>query len=258
MKIIGCLSWYDESPSWLAATVTSFAPHIDHLVAVDGAYAHFPDSRAHSERLQAETIVATCEAAGIACTLYRPATYWVGGEVEKRAAMFRVAQAYRDGFDDWYWIIDADCIATQVPGDFRKRLAETEANAVEVMLWERRDYLNDVPDVARAMNLPTAGEQSNRCLFRALKDMQVVGAHYVYGGFDADGEWHYTWGPRALDTDDAEVWRDVKIEHRSIWRDKYRRELSQTYYTVRDELGIERVLPRGDNGDLQPVEVKRT
>lgn len=257
-KIIAALSWYDESPSWLAACVASIAPHVDHVVAVDGAYAHYPDARAMSDRLQAETIVATCEGAGVSCTLHRPATYWIGGEVEKRTAMFRLCQAHRDGFDDWYWVIDADCVVTQCPRDLRDRLADTEANSVEVMLWERRDWVGDHPEVAQTMVLPTGVEQKMPMLFRALKDMQVVGTHYTYGGFDADGEWHYTWGSRAIGPDDPDVFNDVRVEHRSIWRDKYRRDAAQSYYNVRDELGLERVIPRGDNGDQMPVEVKRS
>lgn len=256
MKLIALLAWYDESPSWLAACVASVAPYVDHLVAVDGAYAHFPDARARSERIQAETIQATCDGAGIGCTIYRPATYWVGGEVEKRTTMFRIAEAYRDGFDDWYWVIDADCVVTRAPGDLRARLEETEANAVEVVLWERRDYLGDVPDVARVTPLPTAGEQKMRMIFRALKNMQVVGAHYVYGGFDADDEWHYTWGHGIMPIDEAEYFRDVRVEHRSIWRDVYRRNMAQDYYKTRDAIGLERVLPRGDNG-LGSIEVTR-
>lgn len=224
---------------------------------MDGAYAHFPDARARSERLQAETIQATAEGAGIGCTVHRPQHYWIGGEVEKRTTMFRLAQAFRESFDDWYFVVDADCVATHIPGDLRQRLAETEHNAVEVTLWERRDYLGDVPDVARTMALPNAGGQKLRCLFRAMRDMQVVGAHFVYGGFDANDEWHYTWGHGAMPVDEADYFGDVQIEHRSIWRDLYRRNMAKDYYKLRDELGIERVLPRGDNGDLQPVEVKR-
>lgn len=258
MKIIGLLSWYDESPSWLASCVASIAPHIDHLVAVDGAYAHFPDARARSERVQAETIQATAEGLGIACTIHRPATYWVGGEVEKRDTMFRIAQAYRESSDDWYWVIDADCVVTGAPGDLRHRLAETHADVIEVTLWERRDYLEKTPDVARTVELPTASEQKMRQIFRALKDMQVVGAHYVYGGFGDDGEWRCVWGPRAMGPADADYWRDVRVEHRSIWRDVYRRNQSVSYYAVRDSLGIERVLPRGDNGELKPMEVRRS
>lgn len=257
MNIIAGLSWYDESPSWLASCVASIAPHVDHLVAVDGAYAHYPDARARSERGQADTIVATCEALNIGCTIYRPATYWHGGEVEKRTKLFQLCQAHRQGFDDWYWIIDADCVVTGAPSDLRERLAESPYNAIEVMMWERRDFAGDHPELAQTMSLPNTTEQKLRCIYRALKDMQVVGTHYTYGGFDANDEWHWVWGPHVMGPDPAEVFSDIKIEHRSIWRDKYRRENAAAYYTIRDELNLERVLPRGDNG-LMPLEVERS
>jgi hypothetical protein len=257
-KVIALLSWYDESPSWLASCVASVAPHVDHIVAVDGAYAHYPDARARSDRSQAETIQATAEGLSIGCTIYRPASYWLGGEVEKRSAMFRLGQAHRDGFDDWYWVIDADCVVTQVPSDYRDALAATEANAVDVTLFERRDYLGDHPEIAQVMNLPTAGGQTIPMLFRALKDMQVIGAHYIYGGFDANDEWHYVWGPPAVQPDARDVIENIHVEHRSIWRDLYRRDNAKRYYEVRDELGIERIRPRDENGNLQPVQVKRS
>lgn len=257
MNIIAGLSWYDESPSWLASCVASIAPHVDHVVAVDGAYAHYPDARAHSERVQAETIISTCEALGTGCTVYRPGTYWIGGEVEKRTKLFQLCQAHREGFDDWYWIIDADNIISGVPIDLRERLAATPFNSVELMMWERHDFAGQYPEVAHTMSLPNNVESKHRCLYRALKDMQVIGTHYCYGGFDEQDEWHWVWGPQVMGIDPADVFPDLKMEHRSIWRDKYRRDNAQAYYTIRDELTLERVLPRGDNG-LMPVEVKRS
>jgi hypothetical protein len=257
-KVIALLAWYDESPSWLAACVASVAPHVDAIVAVDGAYAQYPDARARSERSQAETIQATAEASGIGCTIHRPQTYWLGGEVEKRTAMFRLGQAHRTSFDDWYWVIDADCVVTQVPKDFRERLAETETNAIEVTLYERRDYVGDHPEVAQVMNLPTCGAQRMPMLFRALKDMQVVNAHYVYGGWDENNEWHYVWGPPALQPDAPTIMENIHVEHRSIWRDLYRRDTAKRYYEIRDELGIERVVPRDENGGYAPVQVTRS
>ena len=95
-------------------------------------------------------------------------------------------------------------------------------------------------------------------LFRALKDMQVVNAHYVYGGWDENNEWHYVWGPPALQPDSCAIMEDVQVEHRSIWRDLYRRDNAKRYYEIRDELQIERVVPRNENGGYAPVQVTRS
>src|SRR6266498_603798 len=61
VRIYGLLSWYDERQDWLAAAVTSAAKLCDGIIAVDGAYALFPDSLRHptSGAEQAATILET-------------------------------------------------------------------------------------------------------------------------------------------------------------------------------------------------------
>lgn len=258
MKIHALLSWYEESPTFISACVASIAPHVDHVIAVDGAYQNFPDARAKSDRLQAETIMAICDAADIACTIHQPATPWRGNEVEKRNHLFKIASAFSEPFTDWYWVIDADCVVTSVPTDFRPLLKECEQWSIDVALWERRDYLGDVPEVARELVLPTHAANPLTCLFRVMKDMQVVGAHYVYGGFKPDGEWSYAWAPHFMHPEATLRVPEIQVEHRSIYRDKYRRDLSQMYYKIRDELGIERVVPRNGNGELGTIKVERS
>lgn len=258
MKIHALMSWYNESPTFIASAVASIAPHVDHVIAVDGAYALFPDAQPRSDRLEAETIQAICDGAGISCTIHRPATVWYGNEVEKRNQLFKIASAFSEPFVDWYWILDADCIITSTPSNLRARLEAAEEWSVDVALWERRDHLGDHPDVARAMSLPTHSAIPNTCLFRVLKDMQVIGTHYVYGGFRPDGEWVYAWAPHIMGPQPVLKMPEIRVEHRSIYRDKYRRDLSHTYYQTRDQLGIERVVPRNENMELESIEVKRT
>lgn len=240
MKIIGLLSWYDESPAWLAACVASFAPVLDALVAVDGAYALYPESRATSEQVQAETIMSTCDALGLACTIHRPASRWMKNEVEKRQFLFDLAAPHADQMTDWYWVIDADCVLTSCPGDLRQELRNTDKHAAEVTLWERRDYIGDVPDVARMADLPNESTQRLRSLFRVLDQMQVIGAHYRYRG-KIDGEWVWSWSTESELPTPAHSLPMVQVEHRSIWRDQHRRNNAKTYYETRDRLGVERV-----------------
>lgn len=261
-RIIGLLSWYDESPTFLASCLASIAPHIDHLIAVDGAYLHFPDGKGRSDRTQPETIEAICEGAGISCTIHRPSEPFVGNEVEKRTLLFKIAQAFSEPYEDWYWVIDADCIVTTCPKNLREILAGIAADdvyAVDVMLWERRDYIGDVPDVARGLVLPTESEQYLTCIYRVLRDMQVIGTHYVYGGFKPDGSFAYVWGPHFMGTEPRVQVPQIRVEHRSHYRDLYRKNLSKTYYQVRDELGIERVVPRNEQTqELEPIKVQRS
>jgi len=249
-KVWGLLSWYDESPSWLAEAVSSFAPTLDGLIAVDGAYGHFPDARASSERVQAETIMATANALGLPVTIHRPAQPWMGDEVEKRDAMMRLANAHADAFTDWLWVFDADCVLTEYTADLRDRLADTEPDVVRVNLWERQDYMGDAPEAARTMNLPTASQAPMPMLFRCLDRMQVVGLHYCYAGVREDGRYTYLWGPPHVAPQDGVMFDDVRVEHRSRWRDLYRREAAQEYYKRREALGIERLTTPDDDGSM--------
>ena len=249
-KIWGLLSWYDESPSWLAEAVASFAPMLDGLIAVDGAYALYPDARASSERVQAETIMATANALGLPATVHRPASPWEDGEVGKRDWMMRQANAHATSYVDWLWVFDADCILTEYPGDLRDRLAETAADAVEVSLWERHDYQQDAPELARAISLPPSSASPMRMLFRCLDRMQVIGAHYIYAGVREDGQYCYLWGPPHVAPVDGVLFTDVTVEHRSSWRDLYRREAARDYYKRREVAGIERLTTEDEGGRI--------
>jgi hypothetical protein len=59
------LSWFDEPIGWLTELVASLAPHIDHLVAVDGAYGLLPGAEARSPTDQAHAITGACAGAGV-------------------------------------------------------------------------------------------------------------------------------------------------------------------------------------------------
>lgn len=255
-KVWGLLSWYDESPSWLAEAVASFAPALDGLIAVDGAYAHFPDARASSERVQAEVVMSTANALGLPVTVHRPAAPFIGDEVAKRDFMFRLANAHARTFVDWLWVFDADTVLAEYPADLRDTLAGLDADAAEVALWERSDYLAEAPEVARTMNLPTSHVAPMRMLFRCLDRMQVIGMHYVYAGVGRDGQHRYLWGPPHVAPCDAVSLAGITVEHRSRWRDLYRREAAQTYYQRRDQLGIERLTTNDENG-ARVVEAQR-
>lgn len=247
-KVWGLLSWYDESPSWLAEAVASFAPALDGLIAVDGAYAHYPDARASSERVQAETVMATANALGLPVTIHRPAAPFLGDEVAKRDFMFRLANAHARAHHDWLWVFDADCVLAEYPADLREQLADVPGDVVEVGLWSRSDYLADAPDVARTMNLPPSTTAPMRMLFRCLDRMQVVGLHYVYAGVQEDGTYTYLWGPPHVAPQHGVMFTDVTVEHRSAWRDLYRREAAREYYKRREALGIERLTTTDEDG----------
>lgn len=238
MRVIGLLSWYDEAPSWLAATVAAAAPMLDHLVAVDGAYELYPDGRARSEATQAEVIARTCDAAGIGLTLQRPQHRWRGNETAKRTYAFALANAEAEPGTDWIFVIDGDDVVSNIPGDLRPRLKSTERDAAEVTLWEREAWIEKTPEAAQGLPLPPITRMHQRRLYRAADSIEVVGSHFVYRA-TRDGQQSYLWGPNTFPLVDAADFTDIEVEHRSRHRDMARRSSAAEYYRVRDALNIE-------------------
>lgn len=242
MKLIGILSWYDESPSWLAACVASLArAGCSHLVAVDGAYRLYPDGRPHSGGDQHEAITRTAYGAGIGCTLHYPDRVWRGNELEKRQFCFKLASQVAEPNVDWYFINDADQIVIKA-SNLVGRLENTDLNVGETKLLEFQDphHSPKLAEVVQTLSVPREHPIRVRNLFRAVPGLSLIGNHYTYG---VDGEVTKLWGSatggdlleEALDLCDF-----VHIEHRTHLRDLARKESQMAYYKIRDELGIER------------------
>lgn len=239
-RVIGLLSWYQEAPSWLAATVSSFGKVIDHLIAVDGPYAAYPhNGRIKSDPEQVEVIQRTCDAMGIGLTLYQPTEAFFGNEVEKRSLAFQLALAASRGTQDWIWVFDADEVLTKYPADLRTRLDVIERDVVEVSLTTHQTYEEAGGDIEKIIPLPTDSTHDLRMIFRALPNLRVVGRHDVYvAGPDNDPT--YLWGPTTYPVELATRAAGVEVEHRTHRRAAHRKQASHDYYRTRDALGLER------------------
>lgn len=236
-RIVGLLTWYDESPSWLSAAITSHAQAIDHLVACDGAYGLYPDGSPHSGIEQHEAITAACYASKIGLTLHSPQHVWFGNEVEKRTFMFRVAETLDA---DWLFVLDADQILTSLPPDFRQRLESTDLNAAETAFFERLNpHLSEkMEKAAQAFVWDRKSNFKVRNIFRALPGLHCERNHYTY--VTADGR--KLWGNTTHAGHDVEPCldlTDLKIEHRTNFRDMARRESAKEFYRRRDSSGAE-------------------
>lgn len=237
-RVVGLLSWYDEAPSWLAATVSSFGRHIDHLVAVDGPYAAYPHNGVvRSDPGQVEVIQRTCDALGIGLTLYQPTEAFFGNEVEKRTLGFRLAQAVTDT-SDWIWVFDADEVLTKAPDDLRTRLNYVESDVVEVELLQHNAY-DDAGEVIQNIGIQPRTQSSLRMLFRALPNLRVEGNHFTYVAGPADAP-VYLWGVDHLPLKRTTRINGVEVEHRTHRRSAHRMSASHEYYRTRDALGLER------------------
>lgn len=258
MRIHALLSWYSESPSWLAETVASLAGVADRIVAIDGAYALYPDSteRPASGIEQAETILRAAGGARIACTLHRPTEPFYGNEVEKRSLLFTLAEQDASE-EDWYFVIDGDEVVTYAAPDLKATLDCLGEDVAEVGLtWT---------DDRQATGLGRRAEQTNeirdgftpvRRLYRALPGLHVEGAHNVYmtfGGAYLNGRSDlHRLEPSAMLT------RDLRMEHRHAFRGIARQQDYAQYLRLRDETGAERLHEYEMLGpDGQTIRIKR-
>lgn len=234
MKLIAVLSWYDESPSWLAGCVSALCSRcrIDHLIAVDGAYGLFPGGRGSSGPEQHAVIHETAAAGGAGVTIHAPGQPWDGNEVEKRAFAFALAETVSTP-DDWYFVIDADEVVTSSP-DLHQLLAVSDLDVATVTLVERHDphATEETADAARSFVWDRESRSPSHRLFRAHRGLRPVGNHFTY--LTANGPVHIS---GRADTTDARV----EVEHRTRFRDLSRRQLQQRYYDRRDRLGIESI-----------------
>ena len=236
MKIYALLNWYDERPDWLAATVASASKLCDGIVAVDGAYFLYPDSLRHptSGAAQATAIMETALSLDMSCTIHVPDGPWLGNEVGKLQALFDLG--IPEPMEDWFLRIDGDELLTDVPGDARKRIEETDLHAVDLRMWVRTDGL-------------TQHEMwPIRRLWRVVPEMRVGPAHHIMTGtvYGQNGP-----APRIVLADSENRARqtpgldmpDLLIEHRSRQRNPVRLERKERYYRQRDELGVEKEDP---------------
>lgn len=251
-RIIGVLSWFDESPTWLASTVASLARVCDHVVAIDGRYALYDDHRVVSEMVQHDAITHTARGAGIGCTLVVPTEPW-DDEMHKRTACFQHASLLAEKFEDWVLVIDGDEVLVEAPS--RDTLRSTLADAAEQNVWTGAVTLRDVADphenperTKLGMKLPVAHaiETTVPRLFRVGERMRVVGYHYNYVAENGHGDPVEYWGHDGA-VEHRTAWtletKWLTLEHRQQQRNKLRSQVRETYYQERNETQLETIAP---------------
>lgn len=257
MKLVGVLSWYDESPGWLAAAVAGFARVCDHIVAVDGSYALLPGARPASHPLQAEAVLSACEAGGVACTIHRPSDVFHGNEVEKRNLSLQLAGIGLTT-DDWVLIFDADVHVFKVnPERVRGELERTSRMIASYTVLDGIDYLSD-PEMAEFVakdDYATEWTLRTSDIYRWHQTLMYGPQHWMLSR-DIGGERRWLRHsssdvPPVLDLDAALV-----AYHRTGNRTLVRSQAQQAYYQARDLHMVEECIPGDpvDNG-LPELEV---
>lgn len=232
VKVFALLCFYDEEPEHLHRCVSSLAGLADHVVAVDGAYAHYPDAKAASHPSQRFAIVKAAREAGIKRSIHVPPYPWQGGEVEKRAAMFQFARDAGATPADWLLILDGDMHVAKSAGG-REALAAVTEDVAEVTIHNVR------PDDYVYHTYPRF-----RSLFRALPGLTVKWTHFLYVAPKEVG-WRYLWhtpsGHIAEHEPAANLTEDLTLHHRRLDRTAERDASARTYYQQRDARSLERV-----------------
>jgi hypothetical protein len=209
------LSFFDEQPSWLTATVASLPKAgVSHLVAGDGVYGLYPNALRHyrSAQEQIDAITAACYGAGIGLTLHIPTSCYMGNELEKRNHMLTLARTVTE--DGWLLIIDSDEAITHASHDLAEQLDQSQDDVAYYKLMEQ-----GTPNYIRG-------------LYRNTPDLRVEACHYGYRnnqGWLWDGH-----GTPATDLTDHLV-----LEHRQRGSQTPRHLNKWDYYRRRDELKVE-------------------
>jgi hypothetical protein len=228
VRVFACLSWFDESPRWLAATVASCARFCDHVIAVDGAYLLYPGGRASSGGEQAETIHATATAYGMGCTVHTPATVWGGNEVAKRNAYVGIADVLGTLYEDWLFVIDADEVVSDVSPLWRADLEAAEEDVAEVGYWSTDELRNWVGP--------------SRRLYRLLPQLRYGPTHFTVRGWSQHREVFLNGrGSEYSESmvDALNLTSQIRVEHKHSLRDAVRNEAAVQYGLIRDEHDIE-------------------
>lgn len=207
MNITLVTVWYDENSDLLYDLVRSVADVCSHVVAVDGAYALYPDARGRSSADQAEAITLAARQVNLGLTLYQPAEPWQGNEIEKRNFALSLANIAKP---DWLLILDGDERLLTAPKLHEQLENTTETSAVV------KHYFDD------------RSEGNCRKLYRAPVHIGSWHAEYI----GAEGQ--------SIQSDDKALWLDgVVVEHRKSRRSLERQAAADHYYKLRDEQKIE-------------------
>jgi len=247
VKVIALISWYAESPTWLATTVASCARFCDHVVAVDGAFRHFPEGTASSGAEQQEAIIKTAEAAGMGVTLHVPSEVWMGNEIEKTNARFRLAEAIAEPDVDWMFVIDADSVVVEAPPTVREDLEATPLDVATISLADWIDWHKtpELETLAQAAHMSDRTLSPLRCFFRAIPGIWCEGTH-AHWFVKEKGEYAEGQTPirclRGSDDQQTEQALDlgsVIVEHRHRMRTAERAARKKEYYRRRDAFDLE-------------------
>lgn len=252
-RVTGLLIYYDEPLELIAAHVASLSGVIDHLVAVDGAFGHYPGATPSSDPEQTRLISEICSGLRIGLTLHVPSEVWIGNEVEKRNHSLALAEAVTRE-DGWYVSMDMDEIVTHVSHDWFEQLAQAARDgysSAEIGIRETRQLPGMVVDSVQ----PDTWNPI-RNVYRAYRGLQYGPAHFIlhapfknavdkpWGMVEIEEESLCIRGPNEYEPlPSFDATHLLKFDHRQE-RPDWRNVAKRQYYERRGQLGFENYLVR--------------
>lgn len=223
MRLIGCLSWFDEPVDFLTRTIrTSAEIGVEALVVVDGGYRLLPGARPTSDPKEAKAIMAACRKHDVELLLHEPSRVW-DSEIEKRNSLFRLAASVSEKHVDWWLVLDAD-YDLWAKETFLDVLAGVDTDVVQVHAHTPKGPNGDV-------TFGPPERTAFRAMFRA-QEIEVVGNHYTYMGEGKLPLWgNFLKSELAPATNLSEI---VGLTHWTYYRPKQRNARQYDYYRARD------------------------
>lgn len=231
MKLIALISWYDEDPDALEATIYDAKRcGVTHLFALDGAYAAYPGGKPESAPEQAARIERACTDYGIAHVVEASDRLW-DGEVEKRDTLFKwAAEDFAVTPRDWFLVLDAD-ERIEHAQDLRPLLRSCDPSTGEQDVWDVLVLEQDEHTYGVVRN------RWNRRAFRCLPGLHVhPRSHWHY----LDGDGRVLWGYNAID---AAGHLPIVIRNQSTDRGEDRVNRRDAYYAKRNTERLENYEP---------------
>jgi hypothetical protein len=228
MKLIGLLSFFDQDEDYIEGDLSDLHKlGATSVVAVDGAYAMYPDGPVRSGKKLIEKMRKKAASLDMSLLLYQPNTVWMGNEVEKRQVMIDLAWTIaEDG--DWFVVWDCDYKLVDIDEG-----PEGSWLPIASLPSTKEDF---------AYISFTESSQDNAWhpmqMFIKAQPVMMDGNHHTYKL--ADGRRSQILRRDVPNMAEARDMSQVKIRHRVHERDPSRRAGQTAYYEERDRLGLEK------------------
>jgi hypothetical protein len=226
-SIVAMVSFFDEPEAALKGVVDDLsALGVTTLVAVDGAYALFPDGEPRSPGWQHAVLRECCASRQMGFLLYEPGTTWADNEVGKRKFMLHLALSIANE-GDWVAVYDADYRLVDCDRDeLHSLMANPALDVIDVQF-------TDDPRAASSWH-------RMRMFLRATPGLRMGRNHYTYY-LPPDDRTSQVLprGAGQVDVPWAGELHGTRVAHRSWARDQNRHARQVTYYERRDATQIE-------------------